>query len=110
MYSVRIPKTIVLDGSTGIGSCVVSVMGTIDSTRQITITPEQVTFSLEEQNAVVDKKSPIEATIASDKTKWLSSDLSEAEWSSTVWNISAPLTAGSWYGRTNIIIQIKEKD
>ena len=110
MYSVRIPKTVVLDGSTGVGSCVVSVMGTIDSTRQITITPEQATFSLEEHNAIVDKKSPIEATIASDKTKWLSSDLSETEWSSTVWNISAPLTAGCWYGRTNIIITIKEKD
>lgn len=110
MYSVRIPKTIVLDGNTGIGSCVVSVMGTIDSTRQITVTPEQATFSLEEQNAVVDKKSSIEATIASDKTKWLSSDLSETEWSSIVWNISAPLTAGCWYGKTNIIIQIKEKD
>ncbi len=110
MYSVRIPKTVVLDGSTGIGSCVVSVMGTIDSTRQITVTPEQATFSLEEQNATVDKKSPIEATIESNKTKWLSSDLSETEWSSIVWNISAPLTAGCWYGRTNIIIQIKEKD
>lgn len=110
MYSVRIPKTIVLDGNTGIGSCVVSVMGTIDSTRQITVTPEQATFSLEEQNATVDKKSPIEASIESNKTKWLSSDLSETEWSSIVWNISAPLTAGCWYGRTNIIIQIKEKD
>ena len=110
MYSVRIPKTVVLDGSTGVGSCIVSVMGTIDSTRQITVTPEQVTFSLEEQNAVVDKKSPIEATIESNKTKWLSSDLSETEWSSIVWNISAPLTAGCWYGRTNIIIQIKEKE
>ena len=110
MYSVRIPKTIVLDGNTGTGSCVISVMGTIDSTRQITVTPEQATFSLEEQNATVDKKSLIEATIESNKTKWLSSDLSETDWSSTVWNISAPLTAGCWYGRTNIIIQIKEKE
>ena len=80
LYSVRIPKAIVLDGKTGIGSCVVSVMGTIDSTRQITVTPEQTTFSLEEQNAVVDKKSSIEATIASDKTKWFSNELSATEW------------------------------
>ncbi len=110
MYSVRIPKTIVLDGRSGNASCVVSVMGTIDSTRQITVTPEQATFSLEEQNAVVDKKSPVEATIESNKTKWLSDELSAASWSDTAWNISAPLTAGNWYGRANIIITIKEKD
>ena len=108
LYSVRIPKAIVLDGKTGIGSCVVSVMGTIDSTRQITVTPEQTTFSLEELNATVDKKSPIEATIENDKTKWLSNELSATEWTASVWTLSAPLTAGRWKGQIQILISIKE--
>lgn len=108
LYSVRIPKTVVLDGSTGISSCTISVMGTIDSTRQIIVTPEQTTFSLEEQNAVVDKKSSIKATIESNKTKWLSNELSTTKWTDSVWTLSAPLTAGRWKGQIQILISIKE--
>lgn len=57
MYSVIIPKSVVFDGKTGNGACAIFVMGSIDSSREISVTAQSNNFSLEEQNASVDKKS-----------------------------------------------------
>ena len=108
LYSVRIPKIVVLDGKTGYAACAVSAMGNINADRKIVISPTQSAFSVEEQYAHIDRKSPIELTVQSEKTVWLSNELFETEWSSSVWTLSAPLTAGVWKGRIQILISIEE--
>ena len=106
IYSVKIPKTIVLNGATGTAECKISVMGVLQSTQKITVEPIVNSFAMNELFASVDKKSAITATVNLQKREWLAADLQPDLWATTQFNISAPLTAGIWYGVLAIRISI----
>gem|GEM_PF-2396006 len=104
LYSVKIPKTVILSGQNGLGVCTISVIGKLQNNQSVTVRPITSTFNLIEQNASVDIKAPIAATVTQTKSVWTSSDLSEDTWSSANVTISAPITAGAWKGILGIEI------
>lgn len=104
LYSVKIPKTVILSGRNGLGICTISVIGKLQNNQSVIVRPINNTFNLFEQNASVDIKAPIAATVTQTKSVWTSSDLSEDTWSSANVTISAPITAGAWKGVLGIEI------
>lgn len=104
LYSVKIPKTVILSGRDGLGICTISVIGKLQNNQSVIVRPINNTFNLIEQNASIDIKAPVAATVTQTKSVWLSSDLSEDAWSSANITISAPITAGAWKGIMGIEI------
>lgn len=108
MYSVRIPKAVVLDGASGQADCAISVMGSIENDRKIVVTPIEYSFPLYEQSANTDRKGPITVAVCCSKTEWIAEELSSDIWSTAVWRFSANLTAGMWKGCFAVQISIEE--
>lgn len=112
-YSVKIPKTISLNGTNGNGNCNVSVKGNISGNQTITIAPvdeidatESIDFYLSEISSAANKKSNVIATVNAAKTTFVYSDLSAADWADFAVALSAPLTAGTWTGTLTFNIAI----
>lgn len=104
VYSVKVPKTIILDGATGNGAYTVAVKGNISGNQTIKITPE-ATFSLKEQ-AVTDAKSDIVANVTQNKTAWTTSEITNSSWTTQNASISATLSAGMWKGNIAFTIEL----
>ncbi len=100
LYSVRIPKTIVLDGNTGHCAYSVGVKGILAEGQAVTITPE-ATFLLNQ-----DGKDAVVASVLQNKTSWIGADLSEGAWAITAGTVDATLTAGVWKGIWQFTISI----
>lgn len=105
IYSVRVPKKIILNGNDGTANVTVSVKGNILPTGKISILPA-APLTLHEQ-ASVDKKNDVISSISPTQTEWTSDDISLDAWSDAVWHIQAPITAGIWQGVLPIIIKIE---
>lgn len=99
-YSVKIPKTVVLDGQSGIGEYAVGVSGNISGTETISVTPDS-TVTLSQAG-----KSDIVATITQDKKEWTSNTLG----TNATGQIKANLTAGEWNGSFDFNIGIKSNE
>lgn len=97
-YTISIPKTIILDGQTGIGEYQISLNGDIDSNVTISVTPD-ASFTMSEQSG-----SEIEATVVQDKTEWTQSDSSV----NANGTITAELSAGSWTGSFKFNVAVSE--
>lgn len=102
-YSVKIPKTISLNGSNGNGGCRcnISIKGNISGNQTISIAPvDEITstantdFYLSENG----EKADIIATATATKTAFVYSDINAAGWTDFALTVSAPLTAGTWTG------------
>ena len=105
-YSVKIPKTIILDGTTGAGAYKVSVKGNISGNQTIKVVPP-ATFTLSEV-ATVDAKTGVTATINQTKTAWTTSEISDSDWATLDCSISAPaISAGSWNGTFGFTVSIE---
>lgn len=112
-YSVKIPKTVILNGADGSGAYRIGVKGNIAGNQTITVAPvdndadtEGVNFSLAEQGTVA-QKSNITASIEQAKTAFVQSEISVTDWTTTDATISAPaITAGSWIGTFNFTISV----
>ncbi len=112
-YSVKIPKTVVLNGADGSGAYRIGVKGNIAGNQTITVAPvdkdaekEGVNFSLAEQGTV-SQKSNITASIEQAKTAFVQSEISATDWTTTDATISAPaITAGAWTGTFDFNISI----
>lgn len=104
-YSVKIPKTISMNGTNGNGGCNISVKGNISGNQTIKVAPvdaidttENVDFYLSEVSSAANKKSNVIATVNTNKTTFVHSDISVANWTDFAVTLSAPLSAGSWTG------------
>ena len=105
-FSICIPKTIILDGNTKEGFYRVKVKGDISGNQKIAITaPDQ--FNMYEQDANIDKKDAIIATIYNEdnngaKISWKQNEIKKDTYDgsgTTIGKISAHnMTAGSWKG------------
>lgn len=104
IYSVRIPRTIILDGKSGTADITVSVKGRLSDSAQISVTPSELKL---DELAYIDKKESIVATLNAEKTVWKSEDISPDLWQDAVWHIEAPLTAGIWKGVLPVTVQIE---
>lgn len=100
LYSVRIPKTIVLDGRTGRGTYSVGVKGILADGQAVTVIPES-TFLLYQ-----DGKDTVVASILQNKTSWIGADLSDNAWATAAGTVDATLTAGIWKGIWQFTISI----
>lgn len=105
-YSVKIPKTIILDGSTGNGAYRVSVKGNISGNQTVKVIPDS-TFVLSEV-ATVNAKSDITAVVTQSKTAWTTSELSDSTWATQNASIAvSPMSAGSWHGTFGFTVSIE---
>ena len=105
-YSVKIPKTIILDGSTGNGAYRVSVKGNISGNQTVKVIPDS-TFVLSEV-ATVNAKSDIIAVVTQAKTAWTTSELSDSTWATQNASIAvSPMSAGSWHGTFGFTVSIE---
>lgn len=105
-YSVKIPKTIVLDGTTGNAAYRVSVKGNISGNQTVKVIPDS-TFVLSEV-ATANAKSDITAVVTQAKTAWTTSELSDSTWATQNASIAAsPMSAGSWHGTFGFTVSIE---
>lgn len=112
-YSVKIPKTIILDGTTGNGEYRIGVKGDISGDQTITVAPvdadavlEGVNFALTEQ-AVGNPKEDVKATVTQAKTTFVQNEITAADWTTQDATIAAPdISAGMWTGTFNFNISI----
>lgn len=100
LYSVRIPKTVVLDGQTGHCAYSVGVKGILAAGQAVTVIPES-TFLLHQEG-----KDAVVASVLQNKTSWIDADLSENVWATAVGTVDAALTAGTWKGIWQFTISI----
>lgn len=105
-YSVKIPKTIILDGATGNGAYKVSVKGNISGNQTVKVIPDS-TFVLSEV-ATVNAKSDNIAVVTQAKTAWTTSELSDSTWATQNASIAvSPMSAGSWHGTFGFTVSIE---
>lgn len=108
IYSVKVPKKIILNGSDGTADITVSVRGNISPTGKISVIPAAPLILYEQ--ASIDKKNNVISSISITQSVWTSDNISLNKWSDAVWHISAPITAGIWQGRIPIIIKIESTE
>lgn len=108
-FTVTIPKTIVLDGSTKTSDYDVNVKGDISSDKQVKVAPD-TTFKMKDQSNATKKKTDVDATVTQEETTWSSSEVNVTTTGTTkTGNISAiGLTAGSWKGTFNFSVAMSD--
>lgn len=108
-FTVTIPKTIVLDGSTKASDYNVNVKGDISSDKQVTVTPD-ASFKMKDQSSAAKKKADVDATVTQAEKTWSSAEVDVASTGTTKnGNISATgLTSGSWKGTFNFSIAMND--
>ena len=100
-YTVTIPKTITLDGTTKTGSYTVSVAGDIAGDETVKVVPD-ASFAMSQTD-----KADVTASITQDKTAWKVSEFGTAGNGS----ISASgLTAGAWNGTFNFNVGLEKAE
>lgn len=105
-YSVKIPKTIILDGAEGTGVYKVSVKGNISGNQTVKVIPS-ASFTLAEL-ATVNTKSDITATVNQGKTAWTTSEITATDWTAQNGTITtSAMTAGCWHGTFGFAIFIE---
>jgi len=105
-YSVKIPKTIILNGANGTGAFKVSVKGNISGNQTVKVIPP-ASFTLSEV-ASISPKAGVTATINQTKTAWTTSEITATNWNEVDCSISAPsITAGRWNGTFEFAISIE---
>ncbi len=103
-YSVKLPKTIILNGNDGSGAYRVSVKGNISGNQTVKVIPSS-SFTLSEQ-AVTDAKSDVTANVTQAKTAWTTSEINAADWTTQDASISAGISAGIWQGNLGFTIEL----
>ena len=100
-FTVTIPKTIALD-KTKTHTYNVKVEGDISADEAVTVTPD-VTVAMTDTNS----KNSVTGTITQEKTKFVATEVNQADGTTTTGNISAPdLKAGNWSGQFNFYINV----
>ena len=99
-FTVTIPKTISLD-KTKTHTYNVKVEGDISADEAVTVTPD-ATVAMTDTNS----KNSVTGTITQEKTKFVATEVNQAD-GTTTGNISAPdLKAGNWSGQFNFYINV----
>lgn len=108
-FTVTIPKTIALDGSTKTADYDVNVKGDIASDKQVKVAPD-TTFKMVDQSKAAKKKTDVDASVTQAETTWSSTEVNVAQTGTTkTGNISATgLTSGSWKGTFNFSIAMSD--
>ena len=108
-FTVTIPKTIALDGSTKTANYDVNVKGDIASDKQVKVAPD-TTFKMKDQSNATKKKADVDATVTQAATTWSSSEVNVTTTGTTKnGSISATgLTSGSWKGTFNFSVAMSD--
>lgn len=102
-FTVTIPKSLTLDGTTKKGSYTVNVVGSIAGTDKISVVPDE-TFKLSSSGV-----SDITASINQDKTEWSYDEIIGSDAIIGNGTIDASdLSAGKWNGTFNFNINLEE--
>lgn len=116
-FSVTIPKTIVIDGTTKDSDYTVNVKGDISSDKQVSVAPQDaidsvdgINFYMKDVSAATNKKADVEATVTQASTAWSSAEVGVASTGTTKdGNVSAPtISAGSWKGTFTFNIALQD--
>ena len=115
-FSVTVPKTISLDGTTKDSDYTVTVKGDISSDKQVSVAPqdsiegtEGINFYMKD-TSTTNKKADVEATVTQDATVWSSAEVCVPS-TGTIknGNVSAPsISAGSWKGTFTFDIALQD--
>lgn len=107
VYTVKIPQTIILNGSDGTGVYQVAVKGDIEGTKQVTVKPD-ASFELTQAG-----KENVTATVTQTKQKVVDDEMELDSYATTATfegSISAAdVTAGSWNGTFTMHISYDNK-
>lgn len=108
-FTVTIPKTIALDGSTKTADYDVNVKGDIASDKQVKVAPD-TTFKMVDQSKAAKKKTDVDASVTQAETTWSSTEVNVTTTGTTkTGNISATgLTSGSWKGTFNFSVAMSD--
>lgn len=108
-FTVTIPKTIALDGSTKTADYDVNVKGDIASDKQVKVAPDTI-FKMVDQSTAAKKKTDVDASVTQAETTWSSTEVNVAQTGTTkTGNISATgLTSGSWKGTFNFSVAMSD--
>lgn len=108
-FTVTIPKTIALDGSTKTADYDVNVKGDIASNKQVKVAPD-TTFKMVDQSKAAKKKTDVDANVTQAETTWSSTEVNVTTTGTTkTGNISATgLTSGSWKGTFNFSVAMSD--
>lgn len=108
-FTVTIPKTIALDGSTKTADYDVNVKGDISSDKQVKVAPD-TTFKMVDQSKAAKKKTDVDASVTQAETTWSSTEVNVTTTGTTkTGNISATgLSSGSWKGTFNFSIAMSD--
>lgn len=108
-FTVTIPKTIALDGSTKTADYDVNVKGDIASNKQVKVAPD-TTFKMVDQSKAAKKKTDVDASVTQAETTWSSTEVNVTTTGTTkTGNISATgLTSGSWKGTFNFSVAMSD--
>ena len=100
-FTVTIPKTIALD-KTKTDTYSVKVEGDISADEAVTVTPDATVAMADTNN-----KNSVTGTITQEKTKFVATEVNQADGTSTTGTITAnDLTAGNWSGQFNFYINV----
>lgn len=100
-FTVTIPKTIALD-KTKTDTYSVKVEGDISADEAVTVTPDATVAMTDTNN-----KNSVTGTITQEKTKFVATEVNQADGTSTTGTITAnDLTAGNWSGQFNFYINV----
>lgn len=107
-YCVVIPKTIILDGDTGVGEYQVGVKGDISGSQSVSVIPvSQMTLTQQGKEpitALISQKSY--GSSGEEKTQWTCSEINLSEYTLQSGFIEAELSAGSWNGTFDFTITL----
>lgn len=108
-FTVTIPKTIALDGSTKTADYDVNVKGDIASDKEVRVAPDD-TFKMKDQSNASKKKADVDAIVTQVNKNWSSTEVNVTTTGTTkTGNISATgLTSGSWKGTFNFSIAMRD--
>lgn len=103
-YSVIIPKTLILDGNTGIANYKVKVKGYISNEDLVYVRPENEFEMIDEIG-----RTKI-ANIKQEKTQFSSVEINLDNWTTTNGFVDCDLIAGNWHGSLNFDVKIGNLD
>jgi hypothetical protein len=105
-FSVIIPKTIILDGSNGLGEYQVQTKGNVSGMATLNVVPNE--FAIMKDVAGV--KTSFNASVTQEKTLFDSNEIINSTTTNGVVDASKNMTAGNWKGTFNFVITFSDEN
>ena len=104
-FSVKIPKVMILSGTTGKGEYVVSVNGNVSGLASVNVTPNDFAIMKD----IANVKTSFNAIVTQNKTLFNANEIINGTTTNGLVDGSAYMTAGSWKGNFNFAIDFEDE-